>query len=66
MAEKRTIDQKMAELEVLNEWFYGDEFSLDEAAKKYQEATNLVKEIEEDLKNLKNKIEVIDKDFAKE
>lgn len=66
MTEKKTINQKIAELDELTNWFYSDDFSLDEATTKYQKATDLAKEIEEDLKNLKNQIEVIDKDFAKE
>ena len=66
MTEKKTINQKIAELDELTNWFYSDDFSLDEATAKYQKATDLAKEIEEDLKNLKNEITVIDKDFAKE
>ncbi|MBR3365686.1 exodeoxyribonuclease VII small subunit [Candidatus Saccharibacteria bacterium] len=66
MAEKETINQKIAKLDELTDWFYGEDFSLDQATEKYRTATSLVKEIEADLKNLKNEIEVIDKDFAKE
>ena len=66
MAEKKTISPKIAELDELTNWFYSEDFSLDKSTEKYQKATNLAKEIEEDLKNLKNEITVIDKDFAKE
>ena len=66
MAEKQTISQKIAQLDELTDWFYSDEFALDQATVKYRAATDLVKEIEQDLKNLKNEIEVIDKDFAKD
>ncbi len=66
MAEKKTISQKIAELDELTNWFYSEDFSLDKSTEKYQKATNLAKEIEEDLKNLKNEVTVIDKDFAKE
>lgn len=66
MTEKKTISQKIAKLDELTDWFYSDDFSLDQATEKYRSATDLVKEIEQDLKNLKNEIEVIDKDFAKE
>ena len=62
----KTINQKIEQLNSEVEWFYGDDFSLDQATEKYRTATSLVKEIEADLKNLKNEIEVIDKDFAKE
>jgi exonuclease VII small subunit len=64
MAKK--INEKIEELNNKVEWFYGDEFKLEEASVKYKEATKLAKEIEEDLKNLKNEIKVIEEDFSKE
>ena len=60
------ISEKIATLEEKVEWFYGDEFRLDEASKEYQEATKLAKEIEEDLGKLKNEIKIIEEDFSKE
>lgn len=66
MAEKKTINQKIAELDEQVEWFYGEDFSLDQAAKKYEAAVKKAKEIEKDLSELKNQISVIDKDFQKE
>lgn len=64
MAEKKSLNQKIADLDTRVDWFYGEEFELDKAAEKYEQAIKLAKDIEEDLKNLKNKISVIDKDFA--
>ena len=66
MANKKTISEKIQELEQATDWFYSDEFKLDEATTKYEKAIKLSKEIEEDLKQLKNKIEVIEKDFTKD
>ncbi|MBQ3309869.1 exodeoxyribonuclease VII small subunit [Candidatus Saccharibacteria bacterium] len=66
MAEKLSINQKIAKLNEAVEWFYGDDFSLDHATTNYQQAIKLAKEIEKDLLGLKNQIEVIDKDFTKE
>ena len=66
MAEKKTINQKIAELDELTDWFYGDDFALDQAIDKYKKAVKLAKEIENDLEKLKNEIEVIDKDFARD
>jgi len=66
MTEKKTINQKIDELNQKVDWFYSDEFSLDEATVKYKEASKLAKEIEVDLDNLKNEISVIQKDFTKE
>ena len=66
MTEKRSISEKIKDLEKATDWFYSDEFELDKAADKYQEAIKLSKEIEKDLESLKNKIEVIEKDFTKD
>lgn len=66
MTEKRSINQKIDELNQKVDWFYSDEFCLDEATAKYKEASKLAKEIEADLDNLKNEISVIQKDFTKE
>jgi len=66
MAEKKTITEKIKELEQATDWFYSDEFELDQAVPKYEQTRKLAKEIENDLAELKNKIEVIDKNFAEE
>ena len=63
---KKKINEKIEELNERVEWFYGDDFKLEEASEKYKEATKLAKDIEEDLKNLKNEIKVIEEDFSKE
>ncbi len=59
------INQKIQKLDQAVEWFYGDEFNLDQAAERYQQALSLAQEINQNLKDLKNHIEVIDKDFTK-
>ena len=64
MAAEKTITSKIKELEEATDWFYSEEFELDKAVAKYEKATKLAKEIEKDLAELKNKIEVIDKDFS--
>ncbi|MBQ3352106.1 exodeoxyribonuclease VII small subunit [Candidatus Saccharibacteria bacterium] len=66
MTEKKTINQKIEELNQKVDWFYSNEFSLDEATTKYKEAVALAKGIEKDLDNLKNEISIIQKDFTKE
>ena len=65
MTEKKNLNQKLKDLDMQVEWFYSDEFKLEEAVEKYKEASKLAKEIEEDLNNLKNEIEVLSKDFSK-
>ena len=62
---KKTLNEKIAELDGKVEWFYSDEFKLEEATGKYKEALTLAKEVEKDLKELKNEIEILSEDFSK-
>jgi len=66
MSQKESISKKIDRLKEQVEWFYGDEFDLAEATKKYRGAVDLAKEIEKNLNELKNEIKVIDEDFARE
>ena len=61
---KKSVGAKIEQLNQNLEWFYGDDFNLEDAAKKYQEAAELAKDIEKELETLKNQIEVISKDFS--
>ena len=66
MAQKTVnISEKIDRLKTGVDWFYSDDFKLDEASEKYKELTKLAKEIEADLQNLKNEIKVIEEDFSK-
>lgn len=65
MVEHKSLNQKIEELNNEVEWFYSDEFKLDEATDKYKNAVKLAKEIEKDLNELKNEIEVLAEDFSK-
>ncbi|MBR3319903.1 exodeoxyribonuclease VII small subunit [Candidatus Saccharibacteria bacterium] len=60
-----SINAKITKLNEKVQWFYDDDFNLDEAEEKYKEAVTLAKEIEKDLDTLKNNIEIIGKDFSK-
>lgn len=62
---KPNLNQKITKLDEAVEWFYGDDFSLDEATDKYKNTLSLAKEINEDLENLKNEITVLAEDFSK-
>lgn len=64
MAEKN-LNGKIKELDEQIEWFYSDDFKLEEATGKYKKAAELAREIEADLKDLKNEIEVLAEDFSK-
>ncbi|MBR2766939.1 exodeoxyribonuclease VII small subunit [Candidatus Saccharibacteria bacterium] len=65
MTEKMSLNQKIEKLDNEVEWFYSDDFKLEQAVEKYKEATKLAKEIEKDLNGLKNEIEVLSEDFSK-
>ena len=65
MTESKTLTQKITDLEHSTDWFYSDEFTLDDAAKRYKEAIELAKEIQKDLSDLQNEIEILDEDFSK-
>lgn len=65
MTEKISLNQKIAKLDSEVEWFYSDEFKLEEATERYKKAAKLAKEIEKDLNELKNEIEVLAEDFSK-
>lgn len=62
---KPSIKAKINQLNSDVEWFYGEDFSLDQALEKYQAATKLAAEIEQDLDRLQNQVEVI-ADFTQE
>ena len=61
----KNISEKIDELKGGVEWFYSDDFKLEEASEKYKALTGLAKEIEKDLAELKNEIKVIEENFSK-
>lgn len=61
---KASISKKINQLDTDVEWFYSEDFSLDQALDKYRAAIDLSKDIEKDLAELKNQVEVI-ADFTK-
>lgn len=65
MSEKLSLNQKIEKLDKEVEWFYSDEFKIEDAVKKYREAAALANNIREDLEKLKNEIEVLSEDFTK-
>lgn len=66
MTEKQSLNQKIEKLDEQVEWFYSDDFKLEDAVVRYKGAVKLAKEIEKDLDELKNEIEVLSEDFSKE
>ncbi|MBR6505529.1 exodeoxyribonuclease VII small subunit [Candidatus Saccharibacteria bacterium] len=66
MSEKpKKLSEKLLELEKDSEWFYSDDFNLDEAVAKYNKAIALAKELQKDLSELTNEIKVLSEDFSK-
>lgn len=65
MSETKTLNQKIDDLNGQIEWFYSDDFKLEEATGKYKKTVELAKEIDKDLDELKNEIEVLAQDFSK-
>jgi exodeoxyribonuclease VII small subunit len=65
MEKNKSLNQKISELDQKVEWFYSDDFKLEQATENYKEALKLAKDIEEDLKDLKNEIEILTEDFSK-
>lgn len=63
---QKKISAKIKELEEMVDWFYSDDFNLDEAENRYKKTVDFSREIEKDLAELKNRIEVINKDFTKD
>jgi len=61
----KNISEKIDDLKAGVEWFYSDDFKLEAASEKYKVMTELAKEIEKDLAELKNEIKVIEEDFSK-
>ena len=62
---ENNLNEKIKELDSKVEWFYSDEFKLEDAVEKYKDAAALAKDIEKDLGELKNEIEVLAEDFSK-
>ena len=62
---KTTLSDKIANLDNQVEWFYSEDFKLEDATTNYKAALKLAKEIEHDLDSLKNEIKVLSEDFSK-
>ena len=59
----KTIEQKTTQLKELVAWFESEDFVLEKASDMFKQAQVLASEIEDDLKVLKNEIEIVKKSF---
>ena len=64
MSENKSLNQRLEELNNSTEWFYSDDFNLDEAVQKYKTAIKLAEQLQKELDELKNEVEIISKDFS--
>lgn len=62
----KSINEKTQELSELVAWFDGQEFSVEEALRKFKQAEALATEIENDLNSLKNEVNIIKQKFDSE
>ena len=58
-----TIKEKTENLNKMVEWFDSDDFVLEEAIDKFNEAQKLALEIEQELNNLKNEVNIVKEKF---
>jgi len=59
----KTLQEKLAQLDELVDWFNTDDFALEEAVERFKKADALAKEIENDLATIKNEITVLAERF---
>lgn len=60
---KKTIQDKIDDLDGLVAWFQGEDFQLEEAAATLKKAADLAADIEKELKTVENEIVDIKKSF---
>ncbi len=61
-----TVQAKLDKLQEIIAWFDSDDFSLEAAKDKYEQATTLAVAIEQTLGDLKNEITVLQQSFARD
>lgn len=62
---KKSINQKIEEIDKNIEWFYSEDFSLDIAVEKFKKTLELAKDVDMELSEMKNEIEILAEDFTK-
>ncbi len=65
-SDKKSIQDKVNELDKLVEWFQGDDFQLEDAKARLKKAADLAREIEKDLTTIGNEIVEVKKSFQSE
>lgn len=60
----QSIEEKLVNLREAVRWFEGEEFTVDEAMKRFETAQKLAEDIEHELSEIKNTVTVLKEKFA--
>ena len=63
-ADNRSLREQMEQLEDILAWFDSDEFELEAALERYQQAVRVAEQIDQRLREIKNKVTIITEDAA--
>ena len=63
-ADNRSLREQMEQLEEILAWFDSDEFELEAAVERYQQAARVAEQIDQRLTEIKNKVTIITEDTA--
>ena len=63
-ADNRSLREQMEQLEEILAWFDSDEFELEAAVERYQQAARVAEQIDQRLTEIKNKVIIITEDAA--
>jgi Exonuclease VII small subunit. len=58
------LNAKITDLKFMIDWFYSDDFSLEEVTDRYKRTLELAKTVEKDLEDLKNEITILSEKFS--
>ena len=61
-ADNRSLREQMEQLEEILAWFDSDEFELEAAVERYQQAARVAEQIDQRLTEIKNKVTIITED----
>ncbi len=63
-ADNHSLREQMEQLEEILAWFDSDEFELEAAVERYQQAARVAEQIDQRLREIKNKVTIITEDAA--
>lgn len=63
-ADSHSLREQMEQLEEILAWFDSDEFELEAAVERYQQAARVAEQIDQRLREIKNKVTIITEDAA--